>query len=161
MPHRRTGQLKTPSSSRRSPYVEPDGSLEAGFIIEVSLASLFFFVTSFYLFYKHRMHQQEHRLKQVFAKSVAKNIEGGKSKDLSPAELGNTYNKIDVDGWQRNHFQAKAARASILIRISADKFFSIRRMLRSLSVYSMLLSAVAILLLSFLAVDELLYLYAV
>jgi len=81
-----------------SPYVEPEGSPEAGFITGVSLAGLFILATGFYLFYKHRMQQQELRLKQVFAKSAAKNIEGGKSKDLSPAELGNLYNKIDEDG---------------------------------------------------------------
>ena len=81
-----------------SPYVEPDGSPEAGFIIGVSLASLFILATGFYLFYKHRMQKQELRLKQVFATSIAKNIAGGKNKDLSPAELGNLYNKIDEDG---------------------------------------------------------------
>ena len=37
-------------------------------------------------------------MKQVFSNSIAKNIKGGKTKDLSPAKLANLYAKIDGDG---------------------------------------------------------------
>ena len=82
---------------RTSPYVEPDGVIEGGFIAGVTIASLVVLTTLFYLFHKNRMAAKERHLKEAFAKSIAKNIKGGKLKDLSPADLQGLYNSIDID----------------------------------------------------------------
>ena len=82
---------------RTSPYIEPDGVIEGGFIAGVTIASLAVLTTLFYLFHKNRMAAKERHLKEAFAKSIAKNIKGGKLKDLSPADLQGLYASIDID----------------------------------------------------------------
>lgn len=80
-----------------SPYVEPDGVLTGGFIAGVTIGSIIVAVAVFSFLYKRGIAAREERVKQAVAKSIAKNMNFTTHKALTPAELQNMFDKIDVN----------------------------------------------------------------
>jgi len=81
-----------------SPYIEPDGVLTGGFISGVTIASIAVALLIFYVIYKRGLENRERRVKEAVLKSIAKTMTLTTSKELSPSDLTEMFQKIDVDG---------------------------------------------------------------
>ncbi|GFH44318.1 hypothetical protein CTEN210_00792 [Chaetoceros tenuissimus] len=80
-----------------SPYIEPDGALEGGFLAGVSIAAIVVLGTIFYMIYKSRMAAREKKIKEVFAKSIAARCGIEKDAELTSVELEKMFKSIDTD----------------------------------------------------------------
>ena len=81
-----------------SPYIEPDGVLTGGFISGVTIASIAVALLIFYVIYKRGLENRERRVKEAVLKSIAKTMTLTTSKELSPSDLTEMFQKIDTDG---------------------------------------------------------------
>ncbi|GFH44465.1 hypothetical protein CTEN210_00939 [Chaetoceros tenuissimus] len=86
-----------PNAAMMSPYMEPDGALEGGFLAGVSIAAIVVLAAIFYMIYKSRMAAREKKIKEVFAKSIAAHCGIEKDKELTSVELEKMFKSIDTD----------------------------------------------------------------
>jgi len=81
-----------------SPYVEPEGVLTDGFIAGVTIATIAVALIIFYFIYKRGVDNRERRVKEAVLKSISKTMTLRTRTDLSPKNLAEMFQKIDVDG---------------------------------------------------------------
>lgn len=84
-------------------YQEPDASLKGGVIAGIVLVSVALLVSVLYLWHRHRIQQQNERIRKKFARRIAETVKlEGSTRQLSPEALLEEFQKIDagvVDGF--------------------------------------------------------------
>jgi len=90
--------IKFDPNFNQSPYVEPDGTVTGGFIALITILSVLVASTIFYIVYTRGVEARERRVKVAVLKSIAATMTIKSIKKLTPGNLEEMFQKIDVDG---------------------------------------------------------------